>query len=126
MKIIKAFPPNCAAINRAFHIRGKPVFFAYGDKIYNPAGAYIAPAIVVHERVHGERQGADPAAWWQRYIDDAVFRLDEEIPAHRAEYACYRSTAQTEQQLDLIAKRLSSPLYGNLVSYGLAVELLLQ
>jgi hypothetical protein len=35
-KIQHLFPPNYAAINRAFKMRGKPAIFCYGDTIYNP------------------------------------------------------------------------------------------
>lgn len=117
MKVIQAFPPNFAAINAAFNVRGKRVLFAYGDRIYNPARFQVPPHLIVHEGVHGRRQGDDPDGWWRRYIAERAFRLAEEIPAHAAEY---RSIG-TPEALDRVAKRLSSPLYGSLISYDYAV-----
>jgi hypothetical protein len=36
VKVLHLFPPNYAAINRAFKVRGKPIIFCYGSTIYNP------------------------------------------------------------------------------------------
>lgn len=117
MKVLTLFPPNYAEINRAFKIRGKHVIFAYGDIIYNPSRIVIPPELLAHEAVHGARQNGNPAAWWDRYITDSHFRLEEEIPAHQAEY-------QVSRQLKAIAERLSGPLYGNLISFDKAVSML--
>ncbi len=126
-RIIKAPPPNFEAIAAKFDIRGKPIYFAYGDTIFNPAGVDLPPSIIAHEKVHLARQHGDPVAWWERYIASREFRLAEELPAHQAEYRYwldkpdsmkpikgFRSMA--DYHLLYIAKRLSSPLYGGLQS----------
>ncbi len=125
-KIITGVPPNFEAIADKFDVRGKPIYFAYDNCIYNPCGIHIAPAILEHEKVHLKRQGGDPAGWWEIYLAEPKFRLAEELPAHQAEFLWwlehkdaavpikgFRSLA--DYQLLHIAKRLSSPLYGSLI-----------
>lgn len=61
--------------------------------------------------------------WCQPYNPhSAEFRLREEIPAHRAEYAHVCEHIEGERArakaLHLIADRLSSPLYGGLLTYA--------
>lgn len=125
MKTVYLFPPNYAAINRAFKVRGKPVIFCYGDTIYNPGRIKVPPQLLVHEAVHSRRQGADPAGWWERYIEDPQFRLEEEIPAHQAEFAdlCDRGVA-TPEAWNAIVGRLASPLYGQLIDVVTARSLI--
>lgn len=123
MIVEHAYPPNFDAIDAAFRVRGKPVLYAYGDTIYNPCGATVTDALRVHEEVHGRQQAAYPLGvegWWNSYIRDEVFRLAQEIEAHRAEYrhSCMgRSRDARRLHLREIAKRLSGRLYGNLITY---------
>ena len=136
MRIVQALPPNFDAIATVFpHVRGKPVFFAWGDRIFNPAGVVIPDEIKAHEAVHGKRQGHDVAGWWKRYLEDPVFRLAEEIPAHQAEFRHVASLRGADDPLpgfrsrrefhrQAIALRLSSKLYGNLISLSAAKRLL--
>ena len=123
MKIIIANPPNFEEIDRAFKVAGKPVFFSYGNRIYNPMGVDIDPSLMAHESVHGERQGSDPEGWWKQYLVDPRFRFEEELPAHKAEYRefCRLNPTHKGKQdhaLWQIASRLSGPLYGRLIKYS--------
>jgi hypothetical protein len=117
-------PPLFEEIDAAFHIKGRPIIFAWGTTIFNPLGGRITPELMAHESVHGFRQGTDIEGWWRRYIADETFRLEEEIPAHVAEYQefCKRNVngrARNNRRLYLhhVASRLASPLYGKMVSY---------
>jgi hypothetical protein len=136
MKTVFAEPPLMAEIDAAFNVKGKAVFFAWGDTVYSPSGKRLPDCLIDHERVHGERQGHDVEGWWRRYIADPRFRLDEEIPAHRAEYRWWarqpgarRPVRGFRSQLQFmeneIAKRLASPLYGSLVTVAEAKRLIL-
>lgn len=124
MRIVNAIPPMFDEIDAAFNIKGKPVIFAWGDKIYVPHQQGELPkALLLHEAVHGERQLAYPGgveAWWLRYIAEPRFRLDEEIPAHRAELAHLLTKAKGPSMrahaLSRTAARLAAPLYGNLIT----------
>lgn len=129
MRIVVAKPPNFAEIDAVFHIGDRleelGVLFAYGDAIYNPTGGKISESLMAHETVHIRRQSAvGPTSWWRGYLDNPKFRLDEEIPAHQAEYLKFCEThpgglarAQRRIVLHHIAARLSGDLYGNLIRY---------
>jgi hypothetical protein len=121
MRVIRGFPPNIRKINQTFNVRGMNVFFAWGDTIYAPMGGKLPPELMAHEEVHGRRQNGDPAAWWERYLSDPGFRLQEEIPAHLAEL---EHLGRPEHALRYIAERLSSTLYGSMVSFEDALEIL--
>lgn len=126
MRVVKALPPNFEEIDAAFAVRGQPILFAYGDTIYNPAGVDVPAELHAHEEVHGERQltaGVD--LWWKRYIVEAEFRLAEELPAHVAEYRAlcrlHRGRWVSERNMRRtiaahVARKLASPLYGNLLT----------
>lgn len=121
MKVLAMFPPNYAAINAKFNVRGKNILFSYGDTIYNPSRVVIPPELMVHEAVHGRRQGADPSGWWNRYIEDPEFRLNEEIPAHRAEFQEVMKHGMADYKaIRSIAERLSGPLYGRMIDVASA------
>ena len=128
MRICVAYPPMFEKIAEVFPQARKPgVIFTWGDTIYNPSDTNIAPQIMAHESVHSQRQGKTVAsieAWWKRYLEEAHFRLEEELEAHRAEYRSMKSWTQDRnavaRELHTIAARLSSPLYGGLLTYGKA------
>ena len=134
-QVVNENPPFIDQIDRVFHTKGKPVLYSWGDRIYCPVPMEITPALRAHEAVHGERQMAysDPdiedgiLAWWMRYIGDPVFRLAEELVAHRAEYRLLYAMPGSEKpivgwrsrrqyHLHFIATRLASKLYGGLIS----------
>lgn len=119
-------------IDAAFHVKGKLVLFAWGDTIYNPRNAEVSSALKCHEGVHGQRQKAHPGGvegWWRRYIEDPQFRIDEELPAHRAEYKAsiqhVRDRNERYRALAFIAEKLASPLYGRLLTPSAARRLIL-
>lgn len=131
-------PPNIDQIDAAFGIRGQRVLFAYGDRIYNPTRFAVPPQLIAHEMVHGRRQGlraSDIERWWERYIADAGFRLEEELPAHIAEFekACEVEAPRWHSQRNMrrmmaavTARRLAAPLYGNLISIDDAKKAILE
>lgn len=123
MKVIKAYPPNFSLLAKAFPIKGKPgILYAFGDKLYNPSGMKVTPWIMAHELVHGVRQNElGLEHWWHSYINSAIFRYDEEILAHRAEWRAYTGP-DASNYLTLISERLASPLYGRLLSVAEARE----
>ena len=130
MRIVRDYPPLMDEIDAKFHVRGKPITYAWGTTIYNPLNLVIPPQLIAHEAVHGQRQGRDIVGWWRRYIDDVAFRLAEEIPAHRAEYLNLvegqPNRQQRRQALKITAKRLAAPLYGRVVSRTQAAMILRQ
>ena len=128
MHIVFEKPPNFAAIDRAFHVAGQPILFAWQGIIYNPERIAVPPFLIAHETVHGARQKDDPAGWWQRYIDDPAFRLKEELQAHKAELACIclgvKDRNRRARFLQITASRLAHPIYGGNISVLDAIALL--
>jgi hypothetical protein len=135
MHIINARPPAYIwdECDRRFGVsRRVGVIFACGDTVYNPSGVDLTSALMAHEGVHGARQAVYPGGvfgWWDRYLIDPAFRLTEEIPAHVAELRTYLAAADLSRparrlQIKAVAARLASPLYGRLISFDKAKELL--
>lgn len=124
MKIAHCHPPNIDEIDAVFQVKGKPgVIYTWGDTIFVPDGGVVSPELLAHEFVHYICQTNDTAkieAWWRSYLADPEFRVQEELPAHRAEYRQFCSTHGDRNQrarfLHVIAGRLSGPLYGGLIS----------
>lgn len=128
MKVLKAFPPNYARLRKAFPISGKPgILYAYSPILYNPSGYGVMPWIAAHEALHmarQEEQGVEE--WWDKYITSTTVRLYEEILAHQAEWTEFTTQVNNRnrqtQYLDIMADRLSGPLYGRLISRSEAVR----
>lgn len=124
MLVVIGYPPNYAAVKAAFSLRsGTGTIFAWGQTIFNPDRIIITPSLHAHEEVHSIRQLAmGVEEWWDRYMVDTRFRFDEELLAHRAEFERCKdgppmlsATAQ-RKTLGQIARRLSGPLYGRLIT----------
>lgn len=131
MRILVAHPPMFERINAVFPSASNPgVIFTWGSVIFNPSGGKVTRELVAHEEIHAERQGtteSDIIDWWNRYLVDPGFRLDEELPAHQAEYRAYcrRHGSGREKYLAHVASRLSGPLYGGLVNLREAKNLVM-
>lgn len=131
MNIVSTHPPNYADILAVFPDAAKHgVIFTYGNTIYNPSGSDISPALHAHEGIHCGRQGSAIDEWWARYLVDVEFRLNEELLGHRAEYRAFLATTRNREThnhyLQQVAQRLSSPLYGNLLSMQQARKAILK
>jgi hypothetical protein len=130
--IVFDYPPMFDEIDAVFHVKGKPVIYAWGDKIFNPQRIVIGAELLAHEEVHGVRQLkmlGGVTDWWKRYLDSPKFRLDEEVQAHWAEYhvlATMGNRHQRKAALKQTAVRLASPLYGRMIGPNRARELLLE
>lgn len=123
MKTSKEFPPNWNAIQIAFPgiAEHRPIF-TYGDTIHNPFDRSVPSDIIFHESVHTVQQGDFPDVWWERYLSDAAFRLDQEIEAYGAQYAFVlrhiKNGRLNKMALASMAQALSGESYGKLLSFG--------
>lgn len=129
MKIKKDYPPNYNQIAQKFDIRGNPrVIFTYGDTLYVPNGAEIPPDLMAHEETHTVQQlKMGVAAWWDKYLVDDQFRLNQEVEAYRAQYKYAQENMNRHGRralLNRIASDLSGVMYGNLCSFEQAVGLI--
>ena len=99
----------------------KGVILTWGKKIYFNKPSLLPYSLIKHEEVHIKQQRNSylfGVIWLIRYVFSVKFRLNQEIEAHRAEYLT------DKQDLYIIAKRLSSSLYGNIISYKEAIDLI--
>lgn len=120
--IVYGYPPIYMDIVRAIGRPAPSAIFTYGDRIYVPSGQRPGPIVLSHERVHS-RQQADaggPAAWWERYLRDRMFRLEQEVEAYRVEYsfACelIANHGRRKRILRVLSGHLAGPLYGRIIS----------
>jgi len=130
MNVVYDYPPNYSAIITVFPdvITREGVIFTYGDTIYSPVVQDIPEHLHVHEMVHMQQQGDNPEGWWDQYLVDEEFRLDQEVEAYHEQYESVKdrmeSTILQMQFLMVIAQDLSSSMYGNIVSLPDAVQLI--
>lgn len=132
MEIIIAPPPFLDRIRQAgMGVDLSNTVFTYGNKLYNPGGREIPNHLMEHEETHERQQLAfkgGPDAWWDRYLVDVQFRLDQEVEAYRAQYRFYcdrhPNRKKREWMLNTLADALCGPLYGGLVDFKRAYELM--
>ena len=141
MQVVRDRPPLFDLIDKKFNVRGRPVIFAWGSQIFAPSGSGDVPShLKAHEAVHGGRQllfGGQGSGmsdesrirlWWMIYIENDDFRREEEKLAHIAEYRhlCEHAGGRNQRRrhLSIVATKLSSPLYGPLMSKSRAREVL--
>ena len=121
------WPPNIRAIRAVLPVTRDNIF-AYGGKIYAPGGSRLDSALIEHEKVHFGQQGQDPDAWWEKFLKSKKFRLEQEIPAHQAEWREFLRSGPGRKQhrvrLKQMAKRLSAPMYGRLISCAKAKQVI--
>ena len=125
MIIVDGLPPNYAEIvERIPSAANKGVVFTYGQTLYAPGRKHIGKPLMIHEETHAGRQGPTEGtarSWWRDYLNSQEFRFHEELLAHRAELKEYQRTTKDRNKLAWhfhdLAVRLSSPLYGNIITY---------
>lgn len=136
MNIVKGKPPIYSEILGVFPAAAAPgTMFCWGVTIFMPDGGDITPELIVHEKVHCDRQGDSIEAWWCRYLLNQDFRLEEELLAHKAEFKelCrinfphwVSKNSMRRTFLARTARRLASPLYGPMISLEAAKVALAQ
>ena len=117
--VVKGYPPNIETIEEFIpearkHMDNGAVC-CYGNAIYNPSGKAIPPDLLYHESVHADRQHKmSTVAYFNKYLTNKAFRLDEEVIAYAAQYAYIKenTTIKPDLVLEKMAKALSSSLYG--------------
>ena len=127
MKFSKERPPVMDKLEKAFGVKwGGDVCVAYNDTIYHSKPLH--PSVIVHENVHLKRQGKDSDAWYESYIRDNKFRFGEELLAYRMQYQYLKETMKDRNELARhwfrLAKDLSSPMYGSVISHREAMKLI--
>ncbi len=101
------------------------VCFTYGDAVHSQY--LLRPDVEAHERVHIEQQCSyGIIAWWDRYLCDDDFRLEQELEAYRAQWRFVQNSERDRNRqaimLTQIAKDLASPMYGKLLPFKEALK----
>ena len=129
MKIINEYPPNIKKIKERFDVPRNAIF-TYGDAIYNPHGVMVDEPLMRHEENHVKQQGDDPDGWWDKYLTDNKFRLKMELECYRIQYKSAKTLIKDREILNryvhTMVSALSSPMYGNIISYQDATKLIKQ
>lgn len=115
--------PLLEEYKKVFAVTDKTIF-AYNKVIYSNERLPIH--LEIHERRHLIRQqkiGVD--LWVSNYLGHTGFRLKEEVIAYKEQLASIKDKNERDLLRRQCAIDLSSPLYGNIVSYKEAYELLL-
>jgi hypothetical protein len=114
------YPPNIKQIRKVFPLTGNEIF-AWDGIIYHPMLTPLPQWLIEHEECHFAQQDGDPEGWWEHYLANPQFRYEQELEAHQVEYACYcrhnKDRNQRLRYLQLIERRLSSPMYVSLVKF---------
>lgn len=108
------FPPNYDKIEAVFPSCKGRAIFAYGETIFNPFNLKLTPDLVEHEEVHSLRQGDNPEGWWEKYLTDRDFRLEEELVAYAVQInwmAQFITPIELRRYKTAIAITVASSLY---------------
>lgn len=105
----------------------KGTIFSYYPNIHSKYE--MPPDVIAHEMVHMVQQEAiTPQTWWHLYFRDEQFRLKQEVEAYSEQYreVCRltKDRNQRAQRLHQIASFLSGSMYGNLMKYSEAVDII--
>lgn len=125
IEIRKGWPPNIEKIRAVLPVSESNIF-AFGGKIYNPSGGELTSPLIEHEKVHFRQQGWFPRLWWWRFLRDPVFRLQQELEAHRAEYREFCRWEGNKrirfQYLQGLGARMAAPMYGGMITAPAAMK----
>ena len=130
MNIEIGYPPNYEKIKSRLTVeKNKKIVFTYGDTLYNPSNGFVSKDLEVHEKTHIKQQAmSTPDKWWEFYLTEDLFRLDQEVEAYRNQYRYFKQNSvikdRIPQLLERLAHDLSSPVYGNIITFEGALELI--
>lgn len=127
MIIIDGFPPNIEEIRKELTPPPNTVF-TFGEVIYAPGIDFKLPDdLIVHEETHQKQQGNRAQDWWRRYLKDINFRFEQELAAYRNQYRFFAKHHNRNQTFNFareIAMDLSSQMYGNIVDFTKALNMI--
>jgi hypothetical protein len=131
MIIIPEYPPNWEKIKSAFPVENAEICIAYGDTIYNPYKLPLRDDVIHHEEVHMRQQNGKPDEWFERYMADPLWRVEQEAYAYGQQLKYIRDRRppgvgerKIAVALDSFARFLSGPVYGNVISKSKAQEMI--
>lgn len=128
MEILHQLPPNYERIKEAGMNPSENAVYTYGENVYNPSGQELPLDVIHHEKVHIKQQGYDPEGWWENYLSDIPFRINQEVEAYAAQYefmcGVYKDRNNRSRALHLFAQTLASETYGSVINIDEAVQMI--
>lgn len=125
-KIINDYPPNYAELRKHFDVDGREIYYTYGDTIYNPRGRKIDDDFILHEEIHMKQQAAvgGPEEWWRRFIEDPMFRIEQEAEAYgkQVRYTRRHNAKNALKDHADFAHSLAGPIYGSALTESEAYQ----
>lgn len=123
-RVVNERPPIYDAIIARFGRVPRGTVFAWSGVVYDPDGNGRAlPAhLLAHEETHFRQQASagGAAAWWERYLSDDRFRLEQEIEAYREQWHAIRDSEHDRHArrrlLAAIVRDLASGMYGRFLT----------
>ena len=116
-------PPNWSKLEKEFGVSFENVAVTYGDTVHSKY--QLLPDVGPHEAVHVRQQLAypgGPEAWWDRYMNDIPFRLDQEMQAYRVQYQWIQKNVKDRERrarrVHEILLDLSGEMYGRMLTYS--------
>jgi hypothetical protein len=131
MKVSNQKPPIYDKANELFKLEENNIHavFTYGDTCHNPFDVELTGDLICHEGVHLEQQEGHPDVakiWWDRYLQDPEFRIDQEAEAYGAQYKFICQSVKDKnarfRNLNQLATMLAGPMYGNSILKSEAIE----
>jgi hypothetical protein len=128
MQIKNEKPPFLGAILESGMTPSEKTLYTHGSTIFNPSGMEIPDHLIVHEETHSKQQGDAPGAWWERYLHDQFFRVQQECEAYANQYR-FLCTIQKDRNrrariLWDLGGFLSSPMYGSVIGHQEAMQMI--
>ena len=127
MRIVNELPPKRIydACVKQFGVSfDDGIVWTYGDAIHTKYP--LRPDVCAHEKVHIKQQLAmGVVKWWDQYLEDPQFRYEQELEAYQAQWKFIKKNVQSRNDqfnfLKHIARDLSGPMYGNMVTFQQAI-----
>lgn len=112
-------PPNVDLIRMVLGTIPQDAVFTYGDTIYKMMDVELPEDVLSHEKVHEKQQGNKVDIWWKNWLENKVFRYQQELEAYAHQYKSQKdeySAVGQKQYLMHLANQLKT-------HYGLDVSL---
>ncbi len=111
------YPPNYQSIRDRLSIGNGDILFAYYPYIYNPSGKAVYADLMMHEDMHiAQQEHMGVEKWWAKYLDDSVFRYEQELMAFAVQYAYGLKSYPrkiSDKMLSDFSIQLANGIYGN-------------
>lgn len=130
MKISTKIPAIYKTLHKKFGATWDDlIIICVGDTVYTKDPSILREDLLVHEKVHEVQQRVEGSAgWWNKYIEDPQFRLSQEIEAYKIQAHWVRENINDRnlrrRYFKSMANDLSSEMYGNLVTFDQAMEII--